>query len=237
MNPASEAKLNFTKFNIPLLERRGAACTAPRRLDLVLVTVAYCCLLSTAKRHRDLVGAVPSPRYAYSIRIGSPPIAVEVVGIETTLVRHGGNQHAVAIDVDETRGRPTPEEVHRLQAVHFVTIRVQRDLHWRRCRCRRCSRRSRRRRRRRGRGCWRWCGCRTRANRAVEVKHRGRDGASTIIAACHPDAIGPDWVFGIGIGRKVTPRVWHRTAYGPRIANRIVDIHFVRRRWKSPAQY
>src|SRR6266576_6630366 len=159
MNPASEAKNNLQNllgefawtFNITLLERRGAAQIEP----------ACYGELSTAKPHRDLVRAVPSARYAHPIRIGSPPTAVDVIGIETTLVRHGGNQHAVAIDVDETRGRPTPEEVHRLQAVHFVTMRVQRDLH--RCRCRRWCRgwcgggRGRGRRGRCGSRCWRWC--------------------------------------------------------------------------------
>jgi hypothetical protein len=48
MNPASEAKKNSTKFirefewifNITLLQRRGAACTAPRRLNL-LATLSY----------------------------------------------------------------------------------------------------------------------------------------------------------------------------------------------------
>src|SRR5205823_8997730 len=112
-------------------------------------------LATTTKRHRDLVRAVPSARYAHPIRIGSLPSAVDVIGIETTVVRHGGNQRAVAIDVDETRGRPTPEEIHLLQAVYFVTTRVQRDLH--RCRCRRwgwCCRwgGGRRRSRRRSRG-------------------------------------------------------------------------------------
>src|SRR5205809_4256993 len=112
--------------------------------------------LSTAKPHRHLVRAVLSACFAHLIRIGSPPGAVDVIGIETTVVRHGGNQHAVAIDVDVTRGRPTPEEVHLLQTVYFVTTRVQRDLHRCRCRSRRCSRR-------RGwcrRWCRRWCGSR-----------------------------------------------------------------------------
>jgi hypothetical protein len=44
MNQASEARKNFTNFigefewtfNITLLQRRGAACTAPRKLNLLL---------------------------------------------------------------------------------------------------------------------------------------------------------------------------------------------------------
>jgi hypothetical protein len=48
MNPASEAKKNLQNllgefawtFNITLLERRGAACAAPRRLNL-LATGSY----------------------------------------------------------------------------------------------------------------------------------------------------------------------------------------------------
>ncbi len=50
----------------------------------------------TSESHRNLVRAVSSPRYAHPIRIGSPPTAVDVIGIETTLVRHGGDQRAVA---------------------------------------------------------------------------------------------------------------------------------------------
>jgi hypothetical protein len=153
-----------------------AAPKTRRRLHGAAQIEPACYLeLSTAKPHRDLVRAVPTARLAHPIRIGSPPTAIDVIGIETTLVRHGGNQHAVAIDVDETRGRPTPEEVHRLQAVHFVTTRVQRDLHRCRCRCRRrsCSRRrcwSRRGSRSRSRGrCWRrrgrWSHCWCRSGR------------------------------------------------------------------------
>ena len=56
---------------------------------------------AAAKLHDDLVRAVPSARFfAHPIGIGSFPIAVEVIGVETTLVRHGDNQHAVEIDVD-----------------------------------------------------------------------------------------------------------------------------------------
>src|SRR6266576_1504819 len=175
-------------------KKRGAACTAPRRLNLL---ACYRELATTAKPHRDLVRAVPSARFAHPIRIGSLPSAVDVIGVGTTVVRHGGNQHPVAIDVDETRGRPTPEEVHLLQAVYFVTTRVQRDLH--RCRCRRrCRRRS---------WCWRGCRCRrrrwcrARTNRAMEDFHvRRRRGG--LVAACQPNVVS-----AIGIGREVAPSV------------------------------
>ena len=113
---------------------RGAACAAPRRLDY-----STDCLVSTAKPYRDLVRAVPCARVADPIRIGSIPSAADVIGVGTTAVRHGGNQRTAAIDVDVSRGHTIPEQVHRLQAVHFVTTRLQRG---RSCRCRRCSRRS-----------------------------------------------------------------------------------------------
>src|SRR5205814_1779720 len=143
---------------------------APRRSNLL---ACYRELATTAKPHRDLVRAVPSARYAHPIRIGSLPSAVDVIGIETTVVRHGGNQRAVAIDVDETRGRPTPEEIHLLQAVYFVTMRVQRDLHRCGCRCRSrsCSRRRGWCRRWRGSRRRRRGGCRARTNRAMEDFH------------------------------------------------------------------
>jgi hypothetical protein len=141
MNPASEAKKKFY-WRVRMDFQYYAAPKTRRRLHGAAQIEPACYReLSTAKPHRDLVRAVPTARLAHPIGIGSPPTAIDVIGIETTLVRHGGNQHAVAIDVDETRGRPTPEEVHRLQAVHFVTTRVQRDLHRCRCRCRRCCRR------------------------------------------------------------------------------------------------
>ena len=132
---------------------RGAVRTTPRRLNLL---VWYRTLVTTAKPYRDLVRAVLSARCAHPVRIGSPTIAADVICVETTLVRHRGNQNAVAINVDVTQGRTTPEEVHRVQAVHFVTTRVQSDLHRCGCRCRRCSRRSRCCSR--SRCCRRWCG-------------------------------------------------------------------------------
>src|SRR5947207_3924735 len=135
-------------------ENGGAACTAPRRLNLL---ACYRELAPAAKLHRDLVRAVPSARYAHPIHIGSLPSVIDVIGIETTLGRHGGNQRAVTIDVDETRAWPTPEKVHLLQAVNLVTTRVQSDLHRCRCRRRRCSRRRGWCRRRCGRRRGRWC--------------------------------------------------------------------------------
>src|SRR4029450_11863606 len=118
------------------------------RWEFLLLSGARDCLLfelpGGAKRYRDLVRAVPSARFAYPIPIGSPASAVDVISIETTVVQHRRDQHAVAIDVDVSRGGPIPEEVHPLQAVHFVTTRVQRDLPRCRCRCRsRCCSRCR----------------------------------------------------------------------------------------------
>ena len=81
-----------------------------------------------AKPDCDLVRAVPGARFAYPIRIGAPASAVDVIGVGTTVVRHGGNQHAVAIDVDVSRGDPIPGEVHRLASAHFVAARSEGDL-------------------------------------------------------------------------------------------------------------
>src|SRR5438093_9634478 len=157
MNPASEAKKNFTKFyrRVRMHFQYYAARKTRRRLHgaaWIEPACLYRDLATTAKPHRDQVRAVSSARYAHPIIIGSLASAVDVISIGTTVVRHRGDQRTVAIDVDVTRGRPTPEEVYRLQAVHFVTMREQRDLHGRRWRSRRwrCSR-SRR---------WCWCRCR-----------------------------------------------------------------------------
>src|SRR6266496_6650833 len=123
MNQASEAKKNFTKFYwrvqmaLSILRCSKDAAPLARRRDRLNLLACYR-ELATAKPHRDLVRAVPSARFAHSIRIGSPPILADVISIGTTVVQHGGNQDAVAIDVDVSRGDPIPEEVHRLQAVH-----------------------------------------------------------------------------------------------------------------------
>src|SRR5213592_1241401 len=113
MNPASEAKKNFTKFyrRVRMHFQYYAARKTRRRLHgaAQIEPACYRELATTAKPHRDQVRAVPSARYADPIIIGSLPSAVDVISIGTTVVQHGDNQHAVAIDVDVTRGRPTPE--------------------------------------------------------------------------------------------------------------------------------
>src|SRR4030095_11819753 len=141
------------------------------RWEFLLLSGARDCLLfelpAGAKRYRDLVRAVPSACFAYPIPIGSPASAVDVISIETTVVQHRRDQHAVAIDVDVSRGGPIPEEVHPLQAVHFVTTRVQRDLPRCRCRCRsRCCSR---------------CGCRCRCSCWRRCRARARLVYSNIV--------------------------------------------------------
>src|SRR6266508_2341742 len=248
MNPASEAKKNFTKFCWRVrvdFQYYGARKTWRRLHGAAQIEPACYGELSTAKPHRDLVRAVSSARYADSIRIGSPTTAVDVIGIETTVVRHGDNQHAVAIDVDETRGRPTPEEVHRLQAVHFVTTRVQRDLHRCRCGCRRrsCSsrrcwrcgccrgRRSRRRWSKRSRcRCSRgWCGSSTRA--WTGRFHRGRGTAAGTAAghepACVEQASGRATLVVCAVLRPGPPH----------IGARVVDPHLLVDRQTQAADY
>src|SRR4029453_612190 len=223
MNPASEAKKNFTKFywRVRMDFQYCAARKTRRRLHGAAQIEPACYReLSTAQPPRDLVRAVPSARYAHPIRIGSPPTAIDVIGIETTLVRHGGNQHAVAIDVDETRGRPTPEEVHRLQAVHFVSMRVQRDLHRCRCRCRRrrwgwrwCGRRGRRRR---------WCGGWRGSPREWTGRFHSGGGPSAGTAAGHEPACVEQ---ASGRAAFVVCAVLRPGA--PRISARVVDPHLL----------
>src|SRR6266542_2130671 len=224
MNPASEAKKNFTKFCWRVrvdFQYYGARKTWRRLHGAAQIEPACYGELSTAKPHRDLVRAVPSARFAHPIRIGSPTTAVDVIGIETTGVRHCGNQHAVAIDVDETRGRPTPEEVHRLQAVHFVTMRVQRDLHRGRCRCRSGSRRGCRR--------WRWCGSSSLA--WTGRFHRGRGTAAGTAAghepACVEQASGRATLVVCAVLRPGPPH----------IGARVVDPHLLVDRQTQAADY
>src|SRR6266516_2245502 len=204
MNQASEAKKNFTKFYwrvqmaLSILRCSKDAAPLARRRDRLNLLACYR-ELSTAKPHRDLVRAVPSACFAHPIRIGSPPTAVDVISIGTTVVRHGDNQHPVAIDVDVTRGRPTPKEVHRLQAVHFVTMRVQRDLHRRRC--------------------WCWSGS---SSRAWTGRFDSGRGTSAGTAAGHEPACVKQ---ASGRAALVTDVVLRPGA--PRIGARVVDPHLL----------
>ena len=98
--------------------------------------------LPAAKPHRDLVRAVLSARLADLVGVGALAAHPDMIGVETGDVRHSGNQHAVAINVDVVRGSSIPGEVHRLLPLHLVAARTERDLP--RCRRRRsCWRRSR----------------------------------------------------------------------------------------------
>src|SRR5437762_11673929 len=116
----------------------SAACTA-RRLNL-----AACYLqLPAAKPDRDFIRAVLSARLAELVDVGALAAHPDVIGVETGDVRHSGNQHAVAINVDVVRGSSIPREVHPLLPLHLVAARTERDLP--RCRSRR--------------GCWCRCRC------------------------------------------------------------------------------
>src|SRR5262245_8743818 len=200
-------------FNITLLQRRGAACTAPRKLNL-LATGSYPLL----KPHRNLVRAVRTTGFAHPIHISPPTIAVDVIGVGTALVRHSDNQHTATINVDVTRGRPTPEEVHRLQAVHFVTTRVQRDLHQRSrrwCRCRR--------------ECGSCCGCCCCSRRRCGTCslawtgrfHSGRGTSTGAAAGYEPASVEQ----ASGRAAFVVCAVLRSGA--PRIAARVVDPHLL----------
>src|SRR6266487_5713117 len=76
--------------------------------------------LATAKPHGDLVRAVLSACFADPIDVGALATHPDVIGVETGDVRHSGNQHAVAINVDVVRSSSIPREVHRLLPLHLV---------------------------------------------------------------------------------------------------------------------
>ena len=84
-------------------------------------------LAATAKHHRDLV-RVLSARFAYLVGVGALATHPDVIGVETEDVRHGGNQHAVTINVDVVRCSPIPREVHRMPPLHLVAARTERNL-------------------------------------------------------------------------------------------------------------
>src|SRR5207249_9350925 len=73
----------------------GAACTA-RRLNL-----AACYLqLAAAKPHRDFIRAGLSASSTDPIDVRALAAHPDLIGVEPGDVRHSGNQHAVAINVD-----------------------------------------------------------------------------------------------------------------------------------------
>src|SRR5205807_5743039 len=137
--------------------------------------------LPAAKPYRDLVRAVLSARLADLVGVRALATHPNVIGVEPGDVRHSGNQHAVAINVDVVRSSSIPGEVHRLLPLHLVAARTERDLP--RCR-RRCScwrwRRSRR---------WCWRRCRSRGWASLrgsqDLNRHGRAGLKVTYCCVH----------------------------------------------------
>src|SRR5215471_21856489 len=96
--------------------------------------ISFSWILTPAKLHRDLVRAVLSSCIADSIGVRALAARPDVIGVEPGDVRHSGNQHVVAINVDIVRGSSIPGEVHPLLPLHLVAARNEYDLP--RCRCR-----------------------------------------------------------------------------------------------------
>src|SRR5947207_7310452 len=84
--------------------------------------------LTAAKPYRDLVRAVLSACIADPIGVRALATHPDVIGVETGDVRHSGNQHAVAINVNVVRGSSIPREVHPLLPQHLVDARNERVL-------------------------------------------------------------------------------------------------------------
>src|SRR5437870_813710 len=74
------------------LRRPGAPATQGRQIS---------------KCYRRLIGAGGGAGFAYLIRVGAMAAATDAIGIET-VVWDGGDQHAVAVNVDIARSRPAP---------------------------------------------------------------------------------------------------------------------------------
>src|SRR5213596_991380 len=147
------------------------ACTAPRRLNLL---ACYRELATTAKPHRDLVRAVLSACIADPIAVRALATRADVIGVEPGDVRHSGNQHVVAINVDAVRGSSIPGEVHGLLPLHLVAASTECD----RPRCRS--------RRRCGCGCWCRCRCGCRATaRRLDLNRHGRAGLKVTYCCVH----------------------------------------------------
>src|SRR5262249_43452973 len=67
-----------------------------------------------AKLHPDLVRAVLSSCSADPVDVRAFATRSDVIGVESGDVRHSGNQHAVAINVDVVQGSSIPGEVRPL---------------------------------------------------------------------------------------------------------------------------
>jgi len=117
-------------------ETGGAACPAPRRLNLLA-----CCqrLSPAAKPYRDLVRAVLRACIANPIGVRAFATRANLIGVETA-VRHSGDQHAVTVNVDAAGSRPGRREVHCMPPLYLVAIRTERDLPRHRGRHGSCSR-------------------------------------------------------------------------------------------------
>src|SRR5215813_14092793 len=136
--------------------------------------ISFSWILTPAKLHCDLVGAVLSACIADSIGVRALATRPDVIGVEPGDVRHSGNQHAVAINVDVVRGSSIPGEVHPLLPLHLVAACTERDLPgchsrrscWSRSSC--CC------------GCRRCCRCRCRCCCGCSCRRRGRRWAAAL---------------------------------------------------------
>src|SRR5262252_11113242 len=90
--------------------------------------ISFSWILTPAKLYGDLVGAVLSACIADSIGVRALATRPDVIGVEPGDVRHSGNQHAVAINVDIVRGSSIPGKVHPLVPLHLVAACDERDL-------------------------------------------------------------------------------------------------------------
>ena len=67
----------------------------------------------TSERHCHLIRTVTRAGFAHRVDVGGMATAVKMIGVET-VVRNGGDHHAVAVSVDIRRTRFAPGEVHRV---------------------------------------------------------------------------------------------------------------------------
>ena len=156
--------LRTTRSTLPRSATRGYSnpSAGTRVLSREFLHQAY----EILKCQRNLVRTGVRTSVAHFICERARRGAADAIGVET-VVPGGGDQAAVAVNVDTVRSRAAPGQIRSASPVYQVATRTERDLARCRCRCERWShgRSGRRCGSRRGCRCGRRCGCWARCRR------------------------------------------------------------------------
>ena len=76
--------------------------------------------------HRRLIGTGLGARITNLVCEAAVATSTGIISVRTA-VRHGRDQHIIAVNIDICRSCPTPGKIHYLPSLHLRALRGQRD--------------------------------------------------------------------------------------------------------------